>query len=425
MKRRWSAFALTLLLVVGSSCGKTLLPTQPTADTAVLDPAQELRSHRTKGAAQIFGTTRSGALFALFRPDHWKGDLVLYAHGFTDPAAPIHLPPIENLRDQLLARGFAVGYSSFAENGLAVKDGIRQTERLEELFAERLGRPKRTFLIGTSLGGIIAVALAERHPDRYAGVLTVSGLIGGSRGLIDYIGHVRVLFDLFYPGVLPGDLLHHPPGLNLNQHVVGPAVQAMSHNPQGAAIISQLAQSPVPFASGPELVGSIAQALALHFIELDDLLRRTEGESFFDNSNVTYSGPLPAPVLADINARVARYRSTPEVQEFLDRYYEPTGRLEIPMSTIYNERDPVVPSFNETRYRDLVAQHGHASLLVQRVFAGRYGHSELFSADEISQAFGELVLRAGKRDRDDDHDEDSGSRAVAAQSREAGVGASW
>jgi len=51
-------------------------------------------------------------------------------------------------------------------------------------------------------------------------------------------------------------------------------------------------------------VGSIVQALALHFIELDDLLHRTGGESFFDNANLTYSGALPAPVLADLNARV-------------------------------------------------------------------------------------------------------------------------
>jgi pimeloyl-ACP methyl ester carboxylesterase len=424
MKRSLGTFLLALLLVVGSGCGKQLLPTQPTTETAVPDRAVEMRASRTKDAAEIIGRTQSGALYALYRPDHWKGDLVLYAHGFTAPTDVIHLPPIEILRDQLLAQGFGVAYSSFAENGLAVKDGIRQTARLEELFADRLGRPRRVFLIGSSMGGIIAVALAERDPDRYAGLLTVSGLIGGSRGLIDYIGHVRVLFELYYPGVLPGDLLHIPPGLDVNRDVVGPAVQAMSRNPQGAAIISQLVQTPVPFANGQELVGSIVQALALHFVELEDLLRRTEGDSFFDNSNVTYSGPLPAPVLADINARVARYRSTPDVQEFLDRYYEPTGRLRIPMLTLYNERDPVVPGFNEARYRERVARRGNASLLVQKSFAGRYGHTGLFTPQEISQAFGELVLRAGKRDRDDDDDRDSDSRAIVAQGR-AGVSAGW
>jgi len=196
MKRGLGMFLLALLLVVAPGCGKQLLPTQPTVETAVPDRAVEMRASRSKDAAEVIGRTQSGAIFAMYRPDHWKGDLVLYAHGFTAPTDPIHLPPIENLRDQLLAQGFAVAYSSFAENGLAVKDGVRQTARLEEVFADRLGRPRRVFLIGSSLGGLIAVSMAERDPDRYAGLLTVSGLIGGSRGIIDYIAHVRVLFDL-------------------------------------------------------------------------------------------------------------------------------------------------------------------------------------------------------------------------------------
>ena len=418
MKRHWGAFLLSLLLVAGSGCGKQLLPTQPATELSARDPVQELRASRRRGADEIVGSTRSGALFSLHRPAQWKGDLVLYAHGFTAPQEPIHLPPIESLRDRLLGEGFAVAYSSFAENGLAIRDGIRQTARLEDLFAERLGHPRRVFLLGSSMGGLVAVALAERDPERYAGVLTVSGLIGGSRGLIDYISHVRVLFDAVYPGVLPGDLFHIPPGVTLQQYV-GAAVQAMSANPQGAAIISQIAQTPIPFANGPQLVGSIAQALGLYYLELGDLLQRTGGD-FFDNSDVVYSGPLPAAVLADINARVARHRSTEEVQEFLDRFYEPTGRLRIPMLTLYNERDPQVPSFNETRYRERVARRGHAGLLVQRVFAGRYGHSELFTPDEITQAFVELVDRARERRRDRDDD-----RAVIAREGVPAAGAGW
>jgi pimeloyl-ACP methyl ester carboxylesterase len=415
MKRRTTALVLALLLVLIQGCGKQLLPTQPAPGGARPDPVVESRASRSRGAAQVVGSTRSGALFLLSRPDHWQGDLVLYAHGFTGPTDPIHLPPIEPLRDQLLAQGFAVAYSSFSENGLAIGDGIRQTERVEELFADRLGRPKRVFLIGTSMGGCIAVALAERHPEHYAGVLTVNGLIGGTRGLIDYIAHIRVLFDVYYPGVLQGDLFHIPPGLNLNQHVIGPAVQAMSANPQGAGIISQLVQTPVPFASGQELVGSIVQALALHFVELNDLMQRTGGESFFDNSSVVYSGALPAPVLADLNARVARYRSTRDVQDFLDAYYEPTGRLKIPMQTIFVTRDPVVNPFNETRYAERVAKRGHAALLVQTSFP-RYGHSEIFTPQEISSAFAELAARAAQRGHhdDDDHDDDS-ARPVAAR----------
>lgn len=412
MRRTRGASLLALLLALAPGCGKQL-PTRPAVDATARDVAVEMRAARRKDAAEVIGKTQSGALFAMYRPARWKGDLVLYAHGFTPPTDPIHLPPIEDLRDQLLAQGYAVAYSSFSENGLAVRDGIRQTEQLVGRFSDRLGRPRRVFIIGSSFGGLIAVAMAERDPERYAGLLTVSGLIGGSRGLLDYISHVRVLFDAVYPGVLPGDLLHMPPGLNLNQHVVGPAVQAMSTSPQGVGIISLLAPSPVPYASGPELVQSIATALSLHFIEIQDLLQRTNGESFFDNSSRTYSGPLPAALLADINARVARYHSTEDVQEFLDRNYETTGRLRIPMLALSNERDPQVPSWNESRYRERVAKRGRLDLLEQRSFA-RYGHSEKFTPADIAQAFGELVLRATRDREDDDDDEDRGPHAAVA-----------
>ena len=413
MSHRSRLCLLALLATLGSGCSKHALPTQPATEVASVERVvQENRSHRKDGAAQVTGTTESGALFALYRPANWKGDLVLYAHGFTPPSDPIHLPPIDGLRDELLARGFAVAYSSFSENGLAVRDGIRHTAGLERIFRFRLGRPRRVFLIGSSFGGLIAVALAERDPDRYSGLLTVSGLIGGTRGLTDYISHVRVLFDVYYGGRLQGDLLHIPPGLNLNQHVVGPAVQAMSANPQGAAIISQIAQSPVPFANGTELVGSIVTALGLHFIELQDLLQRTDGEPFFDNASMTYSGPLPAPVLADLNARVARFTSTRDAQEYMERNYEPSGRLRIPMLTLSNTRDPQVGAYNETHYAQLVAQRGRPGLLEQRTVA-RYGHSELFTPVDIANAFEELVARA--RDRHGDHgDDDDDDHAIAA-----------
>ena len=36
------------------------------------------------------------------------------------------------------------------------------------------------------------------------------GPLGGGRTETDYIGNVRVLFDYYYPWVIPGDVLHVP-----------------------------------------------------------------------------------------------------------------------------------------------------------------------------------------------------------------------
>ena len=105
MTYRRSLCLLALAALLGSSCEKHVLPTQATAEVSAVERvAQESMSHRRNGAASVTGTTESGSLFALYRPANWSGDLAVYAHGFTPPTDPIHLPPIEELRDELLAR---------------------------------------------------------------------------------------------------------------------------------------------------------------------------------------------------------------------------------------------------------------------------------------------------------------------------------
>jgi len=209
------------------------------------------------------------------------------------------------------------------------------------------------------------------------------------------VATVRVLFDYFYPGVLRGDLLHQPADLDINNDVIVPAVTAMSVHPEGAFALSQIA--PVPFQDGNELVGSIVQALVLHGLELNDLLTRTHGQSFFDNANVVYTGPLPEPLLADLNAHVARYHIGPVAALFMRFFYEPTGRLHIPMLALHGTRDPVVPLFHEGVYRERVMAAGNAQWLQQRV-DDRYGHVG-FPPDEAIAAFMDLVHWADTQQR--------------------------
>jgi len=318
----------------------------------------------------------------------------------------------QEFRDLLLAGRFAVAYSSYSENGLAVRDGIRSTGQLEELFESRLGHARRTFLTAHSLGGLIVLALAEKHPDRYAGVLAMSGALGGSRRQIDYVANIRVLFDYFYPGVLPGDLLHLPADLNMDRDIIGAAVRAMTLHPEGGFAISQILT--IPFRSGQELVGAIMQGLVFQAIELQDLLARTGGHSFFDNSETVYTGPLPPELLADLNARVARYESSPDVDAFFNRYYEPTGRLKIPMLALHSYYDPVVPVFHEATFAELVKAHGDPALLVQR-FNDRPEHGG-FLPDAIMSAFLDLVHSVDTRRENDGPDvEQEEAGAVATQ----------
>ena len=101
-------------------------------------------------------------------------------------------------------------------------------------------------------------------------------------------------------------------------------------------------------------------------------------------------GTLPPELLALINAGVQRYDRPRRVENLFDRYYEPSGELEIPMISLHNQYDPVVPLFHEGIYAARVAATGNGANLDQRV-TDRYGHTD-FSADEAAAAL--LDLRA-------------------------------
>ena len=161
----------------------------------------------------ITGVTANGALYRFIVPNPWNGQLVVYAHGAVPPGAPIALPN-NSLELQMFAalasQGFAVAMSSYAENGWAEKNGAQTTHQLLGLFTSQISAPTHTYLAGTSLGGLIAVDLVEGFPDQYDGALALCGVVGGAHLQFQHEGDGRVLFDYFFPGVLPGDLLHTP-----------------------------------------------------------------------------------------------------------------------------------------------------------------------------------------------------------------------
>ena len=341
----------------------------------------------------ITAVTGEGAQYSVFVPSNWNGDVVYYAHGIKDVAEPVGLQignGFPELRDSLGVMGYAVAYSSFSENGWAVKDGMQKTHQLRGLFTSIAGTPRRSFLAGHSMGGLIAVGLAEKYPQQYDGALPMCGVVSGAQKQIDYIANVRTVFDFFYPGVLPGNALDMPIGLNLNTQVIGPAQAAIIANPTGAGAIARIAQTPVPFANSVELVQSILTALAFDARGADDLLDRTHGHSpFWNNSPTYYTGLLPAPVLAAVNAGVRHFDQTPDAAQYLQKYYETTGALEIPVLSIHTTRDPVVPFFHETAYAARVDSAGASARLAQRSM-NRYGHCN-FTVPEMTQAFRDLA----------------------------------
>ena len=374
------------------------------------------------GVRTLEGETGPCALYAIAVPESWNGRLVLYSHGYRDPETPIDLRNQDNLqllRERLIGEGYAVGYSSYSENGFAVKDGMQRTQQLRGLFASEFGQPTQTILLGHSLGGLIALGLAERFPQHYAGALVMCGIAAGSAAEVNYIANIRVLFDFFYPGVLPGNLLSLPAGTRPQADIEAPAIAAMTatlasgspQSMQGAFAIAAIMEglgTPIPYiqAAGTPtaiqtLVGSIVYALSFHARGFQDLIDRTHGQSPFDNSQTVYGGALPPSVLAAVNAPpeeggVQRFSTTPAAQNHLRSYYQPSGELQIPLVTLNNPFDPISPSFHMAAYRERVAEAGSTELLVERATANpfAYGHCAM-TVDDTMAAFAELVAVVG------------------------------
>ncbi len=118
----------------------------------------------------INGRLGPGALYRLVRPTNWNGSLLLYAHGYVPGSGPVALPAEADLFVSLLVpQGFAIAFSSYSENGWAVKDGAQRTHQLLGIFTSRFGSPTRVYIGGASMGGLITIELLERIPASLPG----------------------------------------------------------------------------------------------------------------------------------------------------------------------------------------------------------------------------------------------------------------
>ena len=353
----------------------------------------------------IEGETGPGSLYALYMPRTWNGNVIYYAHGIRDVLDQVGLQNQDGffaVRDQLGALGFAMAYSSFSENGYAVEDAVQRMHQLRGLFVSQFGQSTRSFLVGNSLGALASMALAERFPGQYDGVVPICGVNAGTTKQLEYVVNVRVLFDYFYPGLLPGSPNAPVPGYVMDAAKQQQIIAAVTANPIGMLVIASTAQTPLEFTNTTQLVTSLLNALAYHARGADNVLTFTNGKFPVGNMDVTYSPrpglivpPLTLPalqaILAGVNNGVARFEADPSAAIWAARNFTPSGALQIPTITLHNLWDRLVPNFHETIFGDAVSKAGAANRLVQRADpAWGYGHCSMPASAQI-QAITDLA----------------------------------
>ena len=110
----------------------------------------------------------------------WNGKLLLYNHGMRFPPRPLSsaLPLRSKHYRRWLQDGWMVASSSFRRQGMIVREAIEDSAALYNTIVNRFGKPRRTLLLGESMGATISLLMVESEPLKYHGAIAVS--IGSS-----------------------------------------------------------------------------------------------------------------------------------------------------------------------------------------------------------------------------------------------------
>ena len=302
------------------------------------------------------GTLESGALSLICFPDSWNGTLVVYAHGYVQPSAPVALPDDEvggvSISDAVTGFGYAYATTSYRDNGLVVLPAIEDVAQLVEAVRARVKPdPTRTLLVGFSEGGLVAALTLERHPELIDGALAACGPIGDFTRQIDYFGDARVLFDYYFPGVLPGSAGGYPASAprRLDQHLSSRRSSPRLPTTPTARPSSQPSpgfRCPMPSAPRPP---RSRRSSGTTSSPPTDAQERLGGQPVYQRR---------PPVFRLLQRRGAQRRRGPLRARHpgarLARPVRHQRRPARPVVTLHTTGDPEVPFFHESPYRDKV-----------------------------------------------------------------------
>ena len=344
------------------------------------------------------GLQASGAVYRICMPapGAWNGDLVLYAHGYVAFNEPVAIPEDQltlgglSLPEVANQLGFAFAVTSYRDNGLAVRDGIDDLLDLVEIFSAEHGPPGHVYLVGPSEGGLLTALALEQHADVFDGGLSSCGPVGNFRWQINYWGDVRVLFDYFFPHVLPGSPVAIPTDVIDNWDTVyRPRIAtALRSDPGQLSQLMKVARIPAHPSNGELNVQAVVDLLWYNVFATNDGIAKLGGQPY-DNTRSYYRGSENDAVL---NRRVARFQADSAAVHEIESHYQTSGRIGNPLVTLHTLGDPIIPYWHEPLYGFKIAVGGQAALHTHIPIVLRYGHCN-FSVPQVLLAFVVLVYQ--------------------------------
>ena len=342
----------------------------------------------------VEGILPSGARSLICVPaSGWNGDLVVWGHGyvpFNEPLDFYHIALDDGtyLPTLIQSLGYAFATTSYRQNGLAIVQGVGDVQELVAAFRTAHPEARRIYMVGASEGGLITALLAERAPaGTISGALSLCGPVGDWRRQVDYLGDFRVLFDYFFPGVLPPTAISIPDDVIAGwDSIYKPAITGqVAANTSAARQLISTSKAAVNAADPSTIVATAQEILWYNVFATNDATSKLGGNPF-DNRTRWYYGSSND---LRLNSRVVRYTAAPAALTAMQAY-NTSGVVRIPMVTMHTTGDPVVPFWHQTLYLKKLWSKG--SFGVTQVPIARYGHCN-FNTTEVLAGFGLLVLR--------------------------------
>jgi pimeloyl-ACP methyl ester carboxylesterase len=347
------------------------------------------------------GLQSSGAVYRICMPapGQWNGRLVIWAHGYVAffepvviPENQLRLPDGTYLPDLVNSLGYAFATTSYSVNGLAVRQGLADVIDLVSIFTDLKGPARRVYLVGASEGGLITTLGVEQRPDVFSGGLATCGPIGSWPRQINYVGDGRVVFDYFYPGLIPAEVTQIPPELIASWPThyatrIRPVIFAPANLSKTREYmrVAKLPADPLNF--WPTAERSILDVLTFNIVGTNDATEKIGGQPF-DNVRRIYFGSSNDLLL---NFSVERIAADPAALTEMRAHYDTTGVLRRPLVTLHTLLDQQVPYWHELLYTGKVVASGSVGQFAS-LPVNRYGHCN-FTPAEVLTAFGLLVLK--------------------------------
>lgn len=383
----------------------------PAADPAVAGVQRIVGAHATP----------NGASWVIEKPREWNGTLLLYAHGYSpvvSPSPPESAP--REARAWLLSRGYALAASSYTAEGWALAEAPRDQMEVLDQFVQRVGMPRRTIAWGSSMGGMVTLAMAERHPDRIHAALPMCGSVSGSLGMLN-----TALDGAFaFRTLVAPDSDIRVVGVDddrANAARVAGALQSAWSTPAGKArvvLAAALAQLPAwsdPGAPRPAAGDHDSQGEQLRrtfamgvFVPRVDQESRAGGiygwNTGVDYVRVLRQSPLHPLVRhfyreagLDLDADLKRLNAAPRIEArahavaYMRANFVPRGDWRVPVLTLQTIGDGLTVPATHGGLEQLTRAAGHARMLGQ-LWVERAGHC-VFRPAELAGALATLEDR--------------------------------